>query len=1236
MKEQRSNSADNLYLLSFIDLVDRLDILMLEIRHLQQTIIHTLKDPTLYLPLRFEEQYLFGNNWHTKLFQNSNTSHDFELAKKWMIRYPTPEIAVKYFYDNEKIILEGNTRKQINIQIKHRIGKIWMGDSWARDQRRQYHALSALQVLKQRVLHDKIVLSKAALRAKLFSNETNIPQQVLQKPAFLILREGVLQKVDTYISILRNHKHQIGQSLDFGTLSDPLPSIERRREMGIFMDFIFNRTLDIQRDILLLCLCFKEDEEDAKPSSNLWMFHSWSENTNVSSVQLHDEINASCNHFGVYEEKQQEQHIAYVNTSFWTPDRPDLHPMVAYPVAQSVVRNHLGSLNEVSLSNRQGEFTQLMIGLKSIFANVITTHPPLAYLEEELGEILKTIAADLLAASVKGVAYLYPLFITTIGKGLASQLYVGKRIKLDMVYSLEQGTPCYKHTILSYLRLQLTAFWVNKVIYEPSSLDKQIIAAVETISQELLDFLNSHTPANRDPIATHWKKLSDTLIEEINKSSALATSKLWCKKRAKDDDHSPNSKDSELERASKRRFPRSTRKLDARLQNYLFRQLLRLKKSSNKALACSTDLETDVKKQYGLTVEQITMSDEKNRYLSHPPSLFSHIYSIPYQAAFIRSIDMLHKANNENVFDQLHWDMELGRSLFGFALEFHARETVSPEQRLSLCVNQISYAYAYLKTKTTSEKLRNKLDDWLKSPKIDKQKITDHLSEMDNAIKLKKICSALKGFGAIHLIAAFEETPASNTKKTRYLEIIAGNKLRDLVSILENKGLYKGDKKILSLFSTLINFLSIRRLHGETKQDHPKKQFFYNKMLTALGDINEKDKDTYEQITSTKEQMDKLYLPDPIKSMLIKRISITNFYPISDPRNFSSLESANGMDLATSLKHQHWKTTFNQKNTKQEQKEDTWIILGRFDALSMVKVRLPCRCYIQGFAKNNTLPHSTDDTDDTNKYLEEKFPSHFLRREITRPVALLPKLESTEPCEMFAILSVTLQRRSMRLDFLYRLICSLDESESTCDELQSNMEEQIKNLRDNNILITGFLTDGWGDVLFKFSKATKEGNGSSLKESDIRHIFAFQQSVYEDFMVDGTEITFAPQCIDHTLGLSDDYKVTLEIRMMEDRWLEKGTGNYINTVRELQEKLPEFLQKIEMTMLTGRNDFKFTFTIKEKNKDKVIDKAFITLIKWLEGDLMKKTDLSNNSNKKPNAMRMLSHIETYIEKQVIL
>ena len=164
-------AVNHLYLLSFIDVMDRLDILMLEIRHLQQTIIYSLKAPSLYLPLRHEECYLFGDNWDDEISGPPGLgSLDIELAKKWVIRYPTPKSAIEYYCKNPEVSDDGDENR-IEKTIKHRIGKIWMGDNWVRNQRRQYHSLYALQILKQHVLCDKISLARAALKANLLDRK---------------------------------------------------------------------------------------------------------------------------------------------------------------------------------------------------------------------------------------------------------------------------------------------------------------------------------------------------------------------------------------------------------------------------------------------------------------------------------------------------------------------------------------------------------------------------------------------------------------------------------------------------------------------------------------------------------------------------------------------------------------------------------------------------------------------------------------------------------------------------------------------------------------------------------------------------------------------------------------------------------------------------------------------------------------------------------------------------------
>src|ERR1043165_4646211 len=46
--------------LSWLDAVERIDTLILEIRHVQETIVSQLRVPELYEPFRYEDYYLWG------------------------------------------------------------------------------------------------------------------------------------------------------------------------------------------------------------------------------------------------------------------------------------------------------------------------------------------------------------------------------------------------------------------------------------------------------------------------------------------------------------------------------------------------------------------------------------------------------------------------------------------------------------------------------------------------------------------------------------------------------------------------------------------------------------------------------------------------------------------------------------------------------------------------------------------------------------------------------------------------------------------------------------------------------------------------------------------------------------------------------------------------------------------------------------------------------------------------
>jgi len=1222
MKEEKKFKAkNNLYLLSFIDVMDRLDILMLEIRHLQQTIIYSLKAPSLYLPLRYEEAYLFGDGWDQKIsIKLGAISDDIKLAKEWVIRYPTPKSAISYYCkndNNDKNPQEDDTPRAIKNTIKYRIGKIWMGDNWVSDQRRQYHSLYALQILKQHVLCDKIALAKGAIKADIL---TPHKASNFKKPAFLILRAGVFKKVNEYVLILRNQKHQVSQSIEFGMPSDPHPSTERRRDMGIFMDFIFKRTIDIQRDILHLYKSFNEEdkkEEDKKEEDSLLMFHGWSQNTAVSTLQLDDEINSTHNLFGSDNKKIEEHPIGYVSTSFWTPDRPDLHPMIAFSVAESVIRNTLNRLDDVALSNNYDDFTSLIARMKLVLSQSVTSIPAMAYFKKDVNDLLRKIAADLLAASVKGVAYLYSLFLAIIGDGLASQLYVAKKVKLEMVYALEQGTATYDDAIIWYLRLNLTASWLKKVLKNISVLDQGIITGVEDITKELLNFLTDHTPLNRERVAPYWISLLPLLINEIEVSTTARRTWEWRDKRAKDGEKS-NEDDSYQE--NKRCYSRSTRGLNVRLQNYLFRELLRQKQVSLKnkiTLESSDEIESLFTDTYFLPIENIDIADENGGSLRHPKSLFNHIYDIPYQASIIRSIDILRHDSYTDLFHQLQWDMELGRGLFGLALEFHTRESESPKQRLSLCINQVAYLYFEIKTEDTDNYLKDlarELKIWLNGEGQDIDLSHEHLDELQ-----QEFCKDSRPLGANKLAEESAKIRIEDEKIIRQLETIAGYKLRDLFEILKDKNIYNGNKAIQKSLSALVQFLSLRKCKDE--DEIFKKSLFYNRMLNALGDISEENKRAYENTTQQSKYDDK-YIPTlGIRSIMLHRLSMTNYYPVSDPVYLDSPNSnGNGFYLAGNLKRQYWTTQFGDNDT---QHSETWITLGRFDAVSMIEVKLPCKCYIHGFDKNLTLPHKNKGKGN-NPYINESFTPYFSRREIARPVDIISKKCDTDE-QMFAIISVTLQRRSMRLDFLYRLIRAL--KKDYLPDFQSGIDIAINVLATSNIHVEGFLTDGWGDIVFKFNKETT--GDAALCEQDIEDIFKFQTAIYEDFMVDRTEIVFAPQCIDHTLAHSDKYRISMEARMMEDRWLESGIQKYTDRLQKALETPFDFLDSVKITMMPGRNDFNFQFIAKDNEYFARHEKRYPN--KSIQGAYQEIIERLNKGEEK-GAVRMLSHVETYIGK----
>ena len=1098
---------DNLYLLSFIDCADRLDILLLEIRHLQQSIVHYLRAPTLYLPLRYEEKYIFGENWNDFFREGSTIAFDIKLVKNWIVRYPTPNSAVRAYSKRSSEQENGDLRQQIKDAVKRNVGQIWMGDNWARDQRAQYLALYALQLLKQRILRDKVAIYRAALQADLICSLSNKRTLHLDKEAFMILRQAVLDNAQGYVSILSNHKQQVSQSIDFGMPSDPHPSTERRREMGIFMDYLSNRTQSIQKDILHLLTFFQLKNNEEDNISDILMFHGWSQNARVTNFHLFDKTNYLYNKYRQGEKPRVKRHVGYVNTSFWTPDRPDLHSIIAHEVAASVNKNVLGGIDDVALSNGTDNYTQLLINLKSVLFEHASNNKDMAFVKDQAHHFIQEIASDFLAASVKGVSYLYSLFLLRIGDSLHSQLEVGGFSKLDMVYSLKEGTASFDDSLLGYLRMRLTTAWVEEVMKDKlSDLDKIVTTGTRNIADQLLLFLDDHAPQTRNKRAHHWQTLAEEMIQQIKESNAVKNSRKWRIQRTSDDWVETCGK---AGKAGKRRFSRTTRRLNVRLQNYLFRELLAQKRSVGKPLhgVPFERLEETFDRIYPLEISDVGIPYvDHPRSTRHPILLFRHMYDIPYQAAVIRSVDIFYsKPTTEHFFEQLRWDMELGRGLFSIALEFHARETGSPEHRLALCINQIAYLYQQLSDST----LKQSLKDWLSlesKEKINTDKKPFNYKKHLSRRRVQQLCNKISSINANEINKTFSFFKSIHAREIRSLEELAGYKLQELLGIIESHVNTVNNPVVNNQLHVLIQFLSIRRVISTDKKAQPKTDF-YNHLLAAMGDISVERKIKYEEDNQIREE----YLPTKVPSVMIHRLSVTNFHPVPDPvhlnysQNQAFHNNQNGMVLSDCLQMDRWKVLYGTPG-KAKSVSNTWVVLGRFDAITLIEVRLPCKCYLQGFTDEMELPSKTssrktsllDDktiNEDIEKQIKEAFPPHFSRREIAHPVIIIDTHSKTNKHHqvmdhmrehLFAMLGVTLQRRSMRLDFLYRLIKALNTDSSDPDGLSryySNLEKRIIALKAQEILVIAFLTDGWGDVLFTFRK------DKEMSEKDLNTIF---------------------------------------------------------------------------------------------------------------------------------------------------
>ncbi len=1265
MPDDYTIKPDNLYLLSVLDVIDRLDVLLLEIRHIQQTIIYLLRTPTLYLPQRYEEKYIFGkwdelSNKYIKDLGLSGHQADTKLANLSIIRYPSPSCAVKRSRgrtdSNCYPDSDDKAKQKIMDKLRERVAKIWIGDVWARGQRRHYHALRALQILKIQVFRDKLTLFREAEYSGLILGRKE--QNGIEYPALMILLDAIKNKASvTYIKILRTHQQNLSKSLSYGLQDYPRPLVERRRDIGIFADFLSERTCDIQKDMLHLINTFLSDDE--KDSDNNTkpiplILHGWSPAPHTSNMQLFDDVGRMSK--DEHEEKIED--VNYVDSSFWSPDRPDLQPLIAHEIGNSLVCHIFKKLNDDYISNTNNDLARLTSELFNEINDFTKNIPELAPIQANIRKLLKKIISDLLAASVKGISYVYALFLALAGRGLGDLLKHHNIIRLDRVGELHAGIAAIDEFFYWYFRLKISAFWMQQVMHIPTSrLDKIVLDGTGIVCNQMLDYLDKNTPASRTRVGEKWKELEQKLEVIIGKSPLVIKVRNWREKRSCDTWN-------EAKKCSGDKvYYRSTVRLNVELQNYLFREMLnskmkRSEKETDHPISKKTAL-THFQENYGFEFDKITIPNAGGKLLQHPQWLFRHLYDIPFQCAAIRSIDLLkHRSNSRSdpsrdwsCFIKLtHEDLSLGREFFALALEFYTWGRESTRSRLLICVNLIAFS---LHEAANNKELYAELQLWLNVPEkllddiYKKVKLTGEHEKPENLINtlatwshrnirdlLKDDDAYLRCIGATNITDAFSNISKIYGSKERRLEQISGYKLRQLYSLLES---YR--TVLPASFLTAFEYLYIHNSFQTERMKEGNNALastrFHNLLLASLGDSFDYAKENDQAIMDTP-------LPEKPSFVMVNHITMTNHYPIANPlrptetpdlKSDKTIEQwyPNGLSLKEGLELKSW-NAFPQMTPNK-----FFSTLGQYDAIGLINVQLPCKCRMPSFMKpngNNDQPNTNFDTE------TEKFVTHFSLREIAIPVQITKQKSSAIDIpgyldnEVLAIISVSLQRRSMRLSLLCRILQVVKDVTANKNrpykynlhaDLEGKLADFFTSLADS-MNIHALLTDGWGDVLLVFTQKDKT---LSLEHSNtfVDYIFQLQKSLYEDFMVDRTEVTIMPPCLDSIMCM-DKYSLQVNLRFMEDRRLEQSISNYLRAYQEPKdwdEGTPEYLllDEAEIVRTPGRMDLSIQFDALKK-EDQLID-FYGNLIKFLA-----KMDYELNPWF-PDALSMLSKMETVIE-----
>ena len=650
-------------LLLWSDAVERIDILTMEIRHLQTNVSYGLRDADLLRALRYEEPYIWGaaedgrrcdpstKDW-LALFRHPDVTPEIlvDLAALWVLPLSrdTDQLGrnlpgTKNIAEILANITDGGIRFNLSLRnsiiesLSQRADGSWYSGQWNPDDRRDYDTFDALQRIKRNLVHDKLHLCWWGAWAFDLHHKNPSADSLLRKERlaqFLVVRAAVMRKVYNSVERVGDLQKHYEKHLDLGREDHHRPLATRRRLQGAYSAFLSSRATALRGEMDALLDWLGLGNPHRSRRSKPVLVHRWRHQYSSEFQLFQDSIARSWS-----VDSPPAHAVEVISSSYWMPDRPDLQSGIAHEAAHIAACRRLDVRRSVELGRAEGEFARLLRELAYCLQCFEVADPGPETPYHRAAFTLNEVAADLLGAAVQGPAYLFAVLQDLLGHGLGDLFELPNRqIDLTLASWLWR-----QHHVVEplhtewFCRLMLLCVWIDEItpVARRSSLHGVLLGGVEQLANLLLDYLYVRLQEQDRVWPRYWRAVTERMCTIVRGHPGAARIRGW------------------LERESAVQLPesdRATMPLSGCVRTFLKEALVSAKRGAsgralNARLRTYPTRDDQVSNDVALRLfGKLYLNEESGKGRAEflrDLKIFETLHDIPWETALLRSVDYL-------------------------------------------------------------------------------------------------------------------------------------------------------------------------------------------------------------------------------------------------------------------------------------------------------------------------------------------------------------------------------------------------------------------------------------------------------------------------------------------------------------------------------------------------------------------------------------------------------------------